>query len=207
VATYAKRDAVDVRLTAKAPTLDEARAQVEALEARARDRLGLHVFGTDGDTPQSVLSALLIDRGWSLATMESCTGGLLASLLTDVPGVSAIYLGGLVSYSAALKTEWGVLQDVLDAHGTVSEETARAMAQAVRRRLGADVGIAVTGVAGPDAVEGKPVGLVHLAVTTPHGERHSEQRIRGNRAEVKWRAAIAAVHLARLALLRDLAGG
>ncbi|HEV2236472.1 MAG TPA: competence/damage-inducible protein A [Ktedonobacterales bacterium] len=207
VATYAKRDAVDVRLTAKAPTLHEARALVEAQEARARDLLGLHVFGTDGDTPQSVLSAMLIERGWSLATMESCTGGLLANLLTDVPGISAIYRGGLVSYSAAMKADWGVPADVLEAHGTVSEQTARAMAQAVRQRLGADVGIAVTGVAGPDAVEGKPVGLVHLAVATPRGARHSEQRIRGDRAEVKWRAAIAAVHLARLALLRDPAGG
>ncbi|HEY7983825.1 MAG TPA: competence/damage-inducible protein A [Ktedonobacterales bacterium] len=207
VATYAKRDAVDVRLTAKAPTLDEARALVEALEVRARDLLGLHVFGTDGDTPQSVLSALLIERGWSLATMESCTGGLLASLLTDVPGISAIYHGGLVSYSATMKAAWGVPAEVLEAHGTVSEPTARAMARAVRQRLDADVGIAVTGVAGPDAVEGKPVGLVHLAVATPLGERHAEQRIRGDRAEVKWRAAIAAVHLARLALLRGPAAG
>jgi PncC family amidohydrolase len=139
--------------------------------------------------------------------MESCTGGLLASLLTDVPGISAIYHGGLVSYSATMKAAWGVPAEVLEAHGTVSEATARAMARAVRQRLDADVGIAVTGVAGPDAVEGKPVGLVHLAVATPLGERHAEQRIRGDRAEVKWRAAIAAVHLARLALLRGPAAG
>jgi nicotinamide-nucleotide amidase len=203
VATYAKRDAVDVRLTAKATTVEEARAQVEELETRARALLGQHVFGTDDDTPQAVVAAMLIERGLSLATMESCTGGLLASLLTDVPGISAVYRGGLVSYSAAMKEAWGVPADVLAAHGTVSEETARAMAQAVRQRLGADVGIAVTGAAGPDAVEGKPVGLVHLAVATPQGERHSEQRIRGDRAEVKWRAAINAVHLARVALLRD----
>jgi nicotinamide-nucleotide amidase len=203
VATYAKRDAVDVRLTAKAATVEEARAQVEALEVRARELLGMHVFGTDGDTPQSVLGAMLLERGLRLATMESCTGGLLASLITDVPGISAVYRGGLVSYSAEMKAEWGVPADVLAAHGTVSEETARAMAQAVRQRLGAEVGISVTGVAGPEAVEGKPVGLVHLAVATPHGERHSEQRIRGDRAEVRWRAAIAALHLARLALLRD----
>ncbi len=203
VATYAKRDAVDVRLTAKAATDAEARALVEALEPRARELLGLHVFGADEDTPQSVLAALLSARGLSLATMESCTGGLLANLLTDVPVVSAVYRGGLVSYASEIKEEWGVPAAVLAAYGAVSEETARAMAQAARQRLGAQVGIGVTGVAGPDAVEGKPVGLVHLAVATPAGERHSEQRIRGDRAEIKWRAAYAALHLARLALLRE----
>jgi nicotinamide-nucleotide amidase len=204
VATYAKRDAVDVRLTAKAATLDEARALVETLEARARELLGLHVFGVDEDTPQSVLGALLGKRGLHLATMESCTGGLLASLVTEVPGISAVYRGGLVSYAAEVKEEWGVPADVLAAHGTVSEEAARAMARAVCQGLGAEVGIGVTGVAGPDAVEGKPVGLVHLAVATPQGERHSEQRIRGDRGEVRWRAAYAALHLARVALLRDV---
>jgi nicotinamide-nucleotide amidase len=203
VATYAKRDAVDVRLTAKAPTLAEARALVEALETRVRELLGLHIFGVDADTPQSVLLGLLTARHLTVATMESCTGGLLASLITDVPGSSLAFLGGLVSYSTELKAEWGVPRAVLEDHGAVSEATARAMARTVRARLGADVGIAITGVAGPDPQEGKPVGTVHLAVATAERERHSEQRFRGGRSEIKWRAAVAALHLARLVLLRE----
>ena len=203
VATYAKRDAVDVRLTAKAPTLEEARALVEAIELRARELLGAHVFGVDADTPQSVLLGMLTERHLTLATMESCTGGLLASLITDVPGSSLAFVGGLVSYSTDLKAEWGVPRAILDEHGAVSEATARAMARAVRERLRADVGVAVTCVAGPDLQEGKPVGTVHLAVATPSGERHSEQRFRGARTEIKWRAAVSALHLVRLALLRE----
>src|SRR5262249_17384522 len=109
----------------------------------------------------------------------------------------------LVSYSTELKAEWGVPRATLDEHGAVSEPTARAMAQAVRTRLGVDVGLAVTCVAGPDPQEGKPVGTVHLAVATPGGARHSEQAMRGARTEIKWRAAVSALHLLRLALLRE----
>ena len=202
VATYAKRDAVDVRLTAKAATLDEAREQVQSLEMRVREVLGLHVFGVDTDTPQSVLLTMLLERHLTLATMESCTGGLLASLITDVPGSSTSFVGGLVSYATGLKAEWGVPQEILDEHGAVSQATARAMAHAVRERLHADVGVAITCVAGPEPQEGKPVGLVHLAAVSPDHERHSEQHFRGERAEIKWRAAIAALQLLRLVLLQ-----
>lgn len=202
IATYAKRDAVDVRLTAKDATLDEAQKQVETLESAVRAALGAHIFGVDGETPQSVALSLLIAQGLTLATMESCTGGLLASLLTDVPGSSAAFRGGVVSYATELKAEWGVPEDILAAHGAVSTEAARAMAQAARERLRTDVGVGVTGVAGPDEQEGKPVGTVHIAVATPHQTRHTEQHFRGARAEIKWRSAITALNLLRLALLR-----
>jgi nicotinamide-nucleotide amidase len=203
VATYAKRDAVDVRVTAKAPTLEQAREMVQGVEVRVRELLGAHVFGVDADTPQSVVVGMLVERHLALATMESCTGGLLASLITDVPGSSRTFRGGLVAYAGALKAEWGVPAEVLERHGTISEETARAMARAARERLGADVGVAVTGVAGPDTQEGKPVGTVHLAVATAERERHSPQQFRGSRSEIKWRAAVAALHLVRLVLLPE----
>src|SRR5262249_8751868 len=161
VATYAKRDAVDVRITAKAETEGEALALVEAMEAQARERLGAHVFGVDSETPQSAVLRLLIERGLTLATMEACTGGLLASLLTDVPGASNAFRGGLVSYATAIKEEWGVPAETIAAHGVISVETARAMAEAARVRLGADVGVGITGVAGPDKQEEKSVGTVH----------------------------------------------
>lgn len=203
VATYAKRDAVDVRLTAKAATTDEARALVEQADARTRERLGQYIFGVDRDTPQSVALKMLIDRGLTLGTMESCTGGLLASMLTDVPGSSNAFRGGLVSYATELKERWGVPLETVREHGVISIETARAMAEAVRGQLGVDVGIGITGVAGPDTQEGKPAGTVHIAVASEGRVSDTTQQIRAGRVEVKWRAAITALNLLRLHLLRE----
>src|SRR5262249_33000192 len=116
VATYAKRDAVDVRITAQASTSGEATRLVAGVETRARALLGQHVFGIDDQTLQSVVLATLIERKFTLATMESCTGGLLASLITDVPGSSNAFLGGLVSYATELKVAWGVPRQVIEMH-------------------------------------------------------------------------------------------
>jgi competence/damage-inducible protein CinA-like protein len=203
VATYAKRDAVDVRITAKAETTEQARALVSAVEEQIRQTLGQHVFGVDDETPQSVAIRMLVERGLTLATMESATGGLLASLLTDVPGSSNAFRGGLVSYATDLKEQWGVPAEVLAAHGAVSIETARAMAEAARERTGANIGISITGVAGPDEQEGKPVGTVHIAVASPDGIRDTSQQFRGPRGEIKLRAAYTALNLLRLHLLRQ----
>lgn len=207
VATYAKRDAVDVRISAKAPTQEEARERVEDFEARARKILGRHIFGVDRETPQSVVLDLLISHGLSLATMESATGGLLASMITDVPGSSNAFLGGLVAYSAEMKAQWGVPRETLETHGVISVETARAMAHTARERLGASVGVGITGVAGPALQDDKPVGTIHIAVASVDnaGERVSDtsQHFRGGRAEIKQRAAITALNLMRLHLLRE----
>ncbi|MFI5272000.1 MAG: competence/damage-inducible protein A [Ktedonobacterales bacterium] len=203
LATYAKRDAVDVRITAKAATDDAAQALVAPVEARARALLGTHVIGADGDTPASVALGLLSTRGLSLATMESCTGGLLASALTDVPGSSAVFRGGLVAYATALKQQWGVPAETLAWHGAISVETARAMARAAAQTLGAEVGIGITGVAGPDRQEDQPVGTVHIAVASGEQLSDTSQRFRGDREEIKWRATITALNLLRLHLLRQ----
>ncbi|HEU5438313.1 MAG TPA: competence/damage-inducible protein A [Ktedonobacterales bacterium] len=209
IATYAKRDAVDVRITAKAATDDAARALLAPVEARAREALGAHVFGVDRETPASVALDILIERGLTLATMESCTGGLLASAITDVAGSSAAFLGGLVSYATALKEQWGVPAEVIAAHGVISVETARAMARAAAAAVGASVGVGVTGVAGPDQQDDQPVGTVHIAIASVASGAESErvsdtsQRFRGDREEIKWRAAITALSLLRLHLLRD----
>jgi nicotinamide-nucleotide amidase len=202
-ATYAKADAVDVRISAKAATDEQAQSLVADVEARARELLGAHVFGIDRDTPQSVALALLIERGLTLATMESCTGGLLASLITDVPGSSAAFVGGLVSYATELKERWGVPAEVIAAHGVISVETARAMASAARKQLGSAVGVGVTGVAGPDEQEGKPAGTLHIAVATEGRMSDTSQDFRGPRTVIKMRAAITALNLLRLHLLRD----
>lgn len=201
IATYARRDAVDVRVTAKAPTEEQARALVAEMEAQVREILASYIFGVDDETLQSVVGNLLREKGWTLGAMESCTGGLFASTITDVAGSSDYFRGGLVSYATAIKAEWGVPQEILDAHGAVSLETAKAMASAARARLGADVGVGITGVAGPSEQEGKPVGTIHIAVASPLGMAHASPNLRHrSRVEVKWRATLAALNLARLHL-------
>jgi nicotinamide-nucleotide amidase len=169
VATYAKLDAVDVRVTAKAATSAEAEQLVLAMEGRVRQILGYHVFGIDKETLPERIGALLRVRQRTLGVMESLTGGLLSSTITDVPNSSSYFIGGLVTYSTALKAQMGVPAEILDRYGAVSEETARAMAHAVREQLGTDFGIGITGVAGPDQQENKPVGTVHIAVEGPEG--------------------------------------
>jgi nicotinamide-nucleotide amidase len=203
IATYAKQDAVDVRITAKAATEAEAQALVATMEERARTLLGAHIFGVDDDTPASVALAMVAERKLQLATMESCTGGLLASMLTDVPGYSSFYRGGVVSYATDLKERFGVPHAIIAAHGVVSIETARAMAAAIREQASADVGVGITGVAGPEEQEGKPVGTVHVAIATAGRTSDTSQQFYGGRTQIKLRAAITALNLLRLHLLRE----
>ena len=141
--------------------------------AALREPLERYLFSEDERTVAEIVLALCRERGLRLATAESCTGGLVAARLTDVPGSSDVFAGGIVAYANDVKTgELGVPEALIAAHGAVSAEVAAAMAAGVRERLGVDVGIAVTGVAGPDGgTEAKPVGLVHLHVSTPDDER------------------------------------
>lgn len=169
VATYVKNDGIDVRITAKAATSEEAERLVSEMELRARQILGNYVFGIDKDTLASVVGTLLQARHQTLGVMESLTGGLLASTITDFHTSSSHFIGGLVAYSTDLKAQLGVPEEILERHGAVSEETARAMAHVVRERLGTDFGIGVTGVAGPDKQEAKPVGTMHIAIEGPMG--------------------------------------
>jgi nicotinamide-nucleotide amidase len=169
IATYAKSDAIDVRITAKAATVEEAERQVGDMEVQVRQILGYHVFGTDKETLASVVGDLLQTRQQTLGVMESITGGLLSSAITDVPSSAKHFIGGLVTYNADMKAQMGVSREILDQYGTVSEQTARAMAHAVRERLGTDFGLGITGVAGPEAQEGKPVGTTYIAVEGPMG--------------------------------------
>ena len=143
-------------------------------------------------------------RGWRLATAESCTGGLIAARLTDVAGSSDVVEGGVVVYADAQKTRWlAVPAEVLARDGAVSEPTARAMAEGCRAAFGADVAVAVTGIAGPGGGSAaKPVGLVHLAVATPHGTTHRRAVFPGDRKAVRDATVDAA-----LALVASAAGG
>ncbi|MCI8329599.1 MAG: competence/damage-inducible protein A [Oscillibacter sp.] len=171
LATYAKPCEVRLRATAKAATEEEARAMLAPVERMVLDTLGDIVYGVDMMDLAACCHAQLIRRNMTLATAESCTGGLVAEKLTAIPGASTIYRGGVVSYWTSIKADvLGVPQELLDAYGPVSEPCARAMAEGVRKITGADLGVSVTGSAGPTADErGVPVGIVYIGLAAPGG--------------------------------------
>ncbi len=173
-----------------------------AMEAAFTAAAGADLYGRDADTLPGVVLGRLQARGWRLATAESCTGGLIGAAITSVPGSSAVYLGGVVSYADDLKRRLlGVPDALLAAHGAVSREAAEAMA-AGARALGAECALAVTGVAGPDGgSEEKPVGTVHIAAVTPAGVRHARHRFPGDRAMVREMTVNFALDLLRRALV------
>src|SRR6266571_4842863 len=201
IATYAKYDAVDVRITAKAATRGEAERQVGEMEAQVRQLLGHHIFGIDKETLLGVIGEHLKARKQTLAVMESLTGGQLSSTITDVPSSSTYFIGGVVAYSSEFKAQMGVPQEMLEQYGAISEETARAMAHAVREHLGADFGLGITGVAGPDKQEGKAVGTVHIAIEGPGGVvTGMGPGWRASREDNKRLAVLATLNLLRLHL-------
>lgn len=163
------------------------------------------VFTRDERSAQEVVLGLLRGRGLTLATAESCTGGLVGARLTEIEGSSEVYVGGVVAYADAVKVRaLGVPGELLARHGAVSAEAAAAMASGARRRLGADVAVAVTGVAGPrGGTAAKPVGLVHVHASGPGGEEHVELRAPGDRDTVRRRAAVTALHLVRRLVGRE----
>lgn len=201
IATYAKSDAVDVRITAKAETHEQAQQLVAEMEAQARQILGHYIFGVDKETLQSVVARHLLERNKWLAVMESLTGGLLSSTITDHPGSSKHFMGGVVSYSSDLKVQMGVPRETIERYGVVSEETARAMARAIREQFHADYGLGITGVAGPEKQEDKPVGTVYIAIDGPEGVvTGMGPGWRASREDNKRLATLAALNLLRLHL-------
>ena len=201
VATYAKSDAIDVRITAKAETREQAEQQVAEMETQTRQILGHHIFGVDRDTLQSVIGKQLLSRNQWLAVMDSITGGLLSSTITDNPSSDQYFKGAIVSYNPDLKVQMGVPHEIIDQYGVISEETARAMAHVVRERLGADYGLGITGVAGPEKQEDKPAGTVHIAIEGPEGVvTGMGPGWRASRDDNKRFAVLAALNLLRLHL-------
>lgn len=202
IGVYARADGVQLRIAAKAATREEAAALIEPVEGEIRGILGNVIWGADEETLEAAVGALLRQHGLSVATMESCTGGLLAHTVTNVPGSSDYFRGGLVAYTAELKAEFGVDRNVIDEHGVISAECAQAMARAARARLGADIGIGVTGVAGPAPQDEKPPGTMHIALdaglSTP--EAISYQFAQGREA-VKRRAVTTALAMLRRTLI------
>lgn len=202
LAPYAKPDGVHLRATAKASTQAEAAALVNELADKVRAILGPYIYGYNDETLEQAVGKLLLERKMTLGTMESFTGGLVAHNLTNTPGSSGWFQGGIVAYQTALKQQMGVPAAVIEQYGVISKECAAAMATAARACSGASIGLGTTGVAGPDEQEGKPAGTVFLAIDCDGQVRTVEQFYKYPRAEVKRLGAMSAVNMVRRALLR-----
>ncbi|MGA7096677.1 MAG: competence/damage-inducible protein A [Acidimicrobiia bacterium] len=197
LAFLASNSEIKLRITAKAATTADAMRLIDPVEEVVRQRLGESVFGVDDDTIERVLLRLLTERGYTIGSAESMTGGLVSTRLTNIPGASQVVRGGLFTYVPDLKAS---LLGVTDASEVVNHETAVEMAQGARRVLGVDVAISVTGSAGPQPLE-KPVGTVVIGVATPERASARELRYPGDRERIRTYSATAALQLARLALL------
>ena len=195
-------EGVDLRVTARGLSASAADTTLEAASAELRTRIGDGVYGEGDADLAAVVLDLLRARGWTVAVAESCTGGMLGMRLTAIPGASDAVLGGTIAYRNDVKVrELGVSQPDLDAYGAVSEPVVRQMARGVRERFGAQVGLAITGVAGPGGGSPeKPVGMVWVAIDTPDGARVVMPRMVGDRDEIRRRATQAVLNLLRKSL-------
>lgn len=193
---------IELHLTAAAPSRADADAVLDAAVAQLQQVLGRSVYSVDGRPLEVVVGGLLRDAGWRVAVAESCSGGLLASRLTDVPGSSDYFDRGVVCYSNEAKTEMlGVPAPLIEEHGAVSEPVAIAMAERVRRLAGSAVGIGITGVAGPGGgTDAKPVGTVAVAVVTPDARRIRTFHFFGAREQIKFQSAQGALDMLRMLL-------
>jgi nicotinamide-nucleotide amidase len=201
MAFLASSGEIKVRLTAKAATAEEADQLIAPVEAEVRSRLG-SVFGADDETIEQIIFDALAERGWTIGTAESATGGMIVARLTSVPGASDFVRGSVVSYATDVKSQMlGVPAETLAA-GVVSEGTALAMAAGAREVLHADVVVAVTGSAGPDPQE-RDAGTMIVAVATPDDARARTFRMPGDRERVRTYTTTAALQLVRLAVIGE----
>lgn len=204
VAPYAKEGECEVRVTARRDSREAARAACAPVAERIREILGDAVYGTDVSSLEEVVVHGLLEQHKTLALAESCTGGLMAKRITDISGASGCFAYGCVTYSNRAKEKLlGVSPDTLAKYGAVSQETALEMARGVRTLSGADVGVAITGVAGPQPSEGKPVGLVYIAISHEQGERVlvPSSRYTYDREKIRRSAASHALDLVRREVL------
>jgi nicotinamide-nucleotide amidase len=203
VAPYAKTGEVHLRITARAESRVRCDAIIAPMELEIRTRLGNAVYGVNDETLEHIIITILRERGQKVATAESCSGGLISKRLTDVPGASHAFVLGVVAYANEAKVkQLGVSEEILRAHGAVSPETAKAMAVGIRQASGADFGLSVTGIAGPDGgTPEKPVGTVHIGLAWNGGVISQHNQYIGNRAIVTQRAAHSALALLRAYLI------
>ena len=199
IAVLAHLGQVDVKLTAKAATREAANAMIDQLEPQIRRQLAEHIYSSDGASLPETLGGLLRDRGWTISTAESLTGGLLGDMITSVPGSSDYYRGGVIAYSNEAKMRLlDVAPELIERNGAVSEEVAAAMAAGARTSLGSTLALAITGVAGPGGgTADKPVGLAYVALADGDGGIEVKRLLlAGDREAIRHRAALRALTLA-----------
>jgi len=199
---------VVLRLRAEAPTEADAQEMIDRNAERLYSIVGEHVFSDDAKSLLDVVTGMLLERKLTVATAESCTGGLIAKMLTDIPGSSGYFMHGAVTYSNESKVNrLGVRQSTIEQHGAVSEEVAREMAEGMRLLSGCDYAISVTGIAGPDGgTDEKPVGLVYIGIADKDGTTVKRKRLSGDRDVVRTRTANTTLYLLRQRILEKQDG-
>ena len=199
------KDGVDLRVTSRGASARETERRLDAAATRIRDKVGQCIYGEGDDDLAALMLAACAERHATVAVAESCTGGLLGSRFTAVPGSSAVFLGGTIAYGNDVKVrELGVGVDVIAEHGAVSEPVALAMAAGVRARFGSTIGIGITGIAGPDGgTPEKPVGTVWVAVNVAGHAHAVRATLPGDRNEIRYRAAQLALDRLRRAFANE----
>jgi nicotinamide-nucleotide amidase len=203
--TLASPGSIDFHLTVRSRDAASGSVRLEAAIRELKVAFGEDAYATADESMEQVVGALLRDRAYTIAAAESCTGGLLTSRLTDVPGSSAYVLTSIVAYSNQAKTELlGVPADLIAAHGAVSEPVALAMAAGIRKRASSTIGVGITGIAGPDGgTPEKPVGTVAIAINGPWGAHARTRSLLGGREHIKFWATQAAMDDVRRLVLRE----
>lgn len=199
LALLVRPSGVIIRITAKAKTKQEAEALIADMEKEIRSRIDKYIYAVDDAAMEDVVGEMLKQKQLTIACAESCTGGLLTSRLTDVPGSSAYVKGSIVSYANEVKSnELGVARELLQMQGAVCEDVARAMAEGAARKIGTDIGVGITGIAGPEGgTEKKPVGLVYIAVTGRKGTVVNKNIFTGSRKQIKDKTTQTALDMIR----------
>jgi nicotinamide-nucleotide amidase len=203
VGLTAKETGVDIRIIATEADIERAQSLADITETAIRGRLGDIIYGVDGLSMEEVVGALLKQRRIKLSVAESCTGGLISARITSIPGSSGYFERCAVVYSNVSKSEMiGVSRELIERCGAVSSEVAAAMAQGIRQTAKTDLGLAVTGIAGPGGgTEQKPVGLVYIALASSQGVKADEHRFLGNREQVRMKASQMALDMVRRYLI------
>ncbi|MBX3244972.1 MAG: competence/damage-inducible protein A [Acidobacteria bacterium] len=196
---------VEIHLYLKAENGDEANAILEEMTAKMADALGIAVFTTKGESMEEVVGRMLFERGQTVSTAESCTGGLVGRRFTEVPGSSKYYMEGAITYSNDSKMKMlGVSAETIENHGAVSSQTAEEMAVGIRERSRTDFGISITGIAGPDGgTDEKPVGTVFVGYADANETRSIKLTVPGDRYLVRWRTSQAALDYLRRQMLKQ----
>ena len=190
---YSKADGIHLRIIARAATEADASKLIQPIEDVIHQKLGIYIWGYDDETPEKSLGSVLIERGMSLATMESVTGGFLANAISEVQESSKYFKSGIVAISQDSKLENGIPETVINEFGEASQETANSMATIARERNNTDFGIGITGVAGPEEVEGKPPGQIYIALSSKGELREFQMRVPSRRLTIKRRGTNTAI--------------